>query len=116
MAIRERQRWFLKEWRTFRGLTQQQLADRLDTTKSVISALENGKQRWNQDILELAAEALNCDPVDIIVRDPTAPEPIWSIWDRVPPSNRSLAAKTLEAFAGDTPMKGASRPKKTASK
>jgi transcriptional regulator with XRE-family HTH domain len=98
MAIRERQRWFLKEWRTHRGLTQQQLADRLDTTKSVISALENGKQRWNQDIVELAAEALNCEPADLIVRDPTAPDAIWSIWERVPPQNRDLAARTLEAF------------------
>lgn len=113
MTIRERQRWFLKEWRTHRGLTQQQLADRLETTKSVISALENGKQRWNQDILELAAEALNCDPVDIIVRDPTAPESIWSIWDRVPQQMRPVAVKTLEAFAGDSPTSKPQKPKKT---
>lgn len=112
MAIRERQRWFLREWRTFRQLTQQQLADRLETTKSVISALENGKQRWNQDILELAAEALNCDPVDIIVRDPTAPEPIWSIWERVPQQMRPVAAKQLEALATERPQ----RAKKSAAK
>lgn len=105
MAIRERQRWFLKEWRTHRGLTQQQLADRLETTKSVISALESGKQRWNQDILELAAEALNCEPVDIIVRDPTAPESLWSVWERVPAANRPLAVKTLEAFTSEKPKK-----------
>lgn len=113
MAIRERQRWFLKEWRTHRGLTQQQLAERLETTKSVISALENGKQRWNQDIIELAAEALNCEPVDLIMRDPTAPDSIWSIWERVPATNRPLAIKTLEAFAGDRPSSNPQKQKKT---
>ena len=110
MAIRERQRWFLKEWRTFRGLTQQQLADRLETTKSVISALENNKQRWNQDIVEMAADALGCEPVDLIIRNPLAPDPIWTIWDRVPPQNRDLAAKTLEAF---TAAKATKTAKKT---
>jgi transcriptional regulator with XRE-family HTH domain len=115
MAIRERQRWFLKEWRTHRGLTQQQLADRLETTKSVISALENGKQRWNQDLVELAAEALNCEPADLIVRDPTAPEPIWSIWDRVPAANRSMAVKALEVSVAPPPAPAAQKARKKAS-
>lgn len=88
----------------------------METTKSVISALENGKQRWNQDIVELAAEALNCEPPDLIVRDPTAPEPIWSLWDRVPAVNRDLARKTLEAFAGARPDGQTQKSKKTGTK
>lgn len=99
MLKRERSRWFLREWRKHRHLTQDQLAARLETSKSWISELENGKRRWNQDVLELLADALNCDPADLIMRDPTAPDPIWSIWDRIPLARRDLAMKSLEVFA-----------------
>ncbi len=114
MNKRERTRWFLKEWRKHRGLTQQQLADRVETTKSVISTLENGGQRWNQDLVEALAEALSCDPVDLLIRDPSAPEPIWSIWDRVPAVNRDQALRVLEAMA-QPPKTTSNKPSKKAS-
>ena len=99
MLKRERARWFLREWRKHRHLTQDQLASRLETSKSWISELETGKRRWNQDVLELLADALNCEPADLIMRDPTAPNAIWSIWERIPPARRELAIKSLEVFA-----------------
>jgi len=43
---------FLKEWRLFRGLTQQQLADRLNARKAEISRIEAMKQRFTQDFLK----------------------------------------------------------------
>ena len=41
------------------GLTQQELADRMDTTKSVISRIESGQHRSGTDTLRRLAEALD---------------------------------------------------------
>ncbi|MFD1199979.1 helix-turn-helix domain-containing protein [Brucella gallinifaecis] len=59
-------RLYLFEWIDFRKTSAQQLAKRIKTSKSVISKLGNGKQRYNQDWLEKIAEGLQCDPVDLL--------------------------------------------------
>lgn len=41
------------------GLTQQELAERMDTTKSVISRIESGQHRSSTDTLRRLAEALD---------------------------------------------------------
>ncbi|MGH9245737.1 MAG: helix-turn-helix domain-containing protein [Acidimicrobiales bacterium] len=41
------------------GLTQQELADRMGTTKSVISRIESGQHRTSTDTLRRIAEALD---------------------------------------------------------
>ena len=70
---------YLREWLEYRALTAEQLAGRLETSKSVVSKLLNGRQRYNQDWqrynqdwLERIAYALNCEVPDLY-RDPTAP-------------------------------------------
>lgn len=65
-------RIFLREWMEFRQITAEQLAGRLETSKSVISKLVNGRQRYNQDWLEAIAYALDCD-VAQLYRPPDAP-------------------------------------------
>lgn len=70
--LRRPARIYLKEWLEFRGLTAEQLAGRLDTSKSVVSKLMNGKQRYNQDWLEMIAYALNVE-VPALYRHPEAP-------------------------------------------
>lgn len=77
---RTRQPIFLKEWRQHRGLTQEQLAERIGISAPNLGRIENGKLPYNQDFLELAAEALMCDPADIIIRKP-GPDSPWSIID-----------------------------------
>lgn len=99
MATRIRRPLFLRQWRKHRGLTQEKLAERLGTSKGYISELESGKQRYNQQHLEALAEALDCDPVDLLIRDPTDPEGIWSIWDRVRPVDKETAKRILEQLA-----------------
>lgn|SRR5690606_17347145 len=66
----KRPRHFIREWRKYRGLTQQQLADRVDVAVSTISQLENGKQGYSQALLEGLAEALSCEPWDLLHNDP----------------------------------------------
>lgn len=66
----ERPRHFIREWRKFRHLTQQKLADRIGSSVSTISQLENGQQGYSQALLEELASALSCEPWDLLNVDP----------------------------------------------
>lgn len=55
---------YFAEWRDHRGLTQEQLAARVGTTKGAVSKLENGRSLFNQSSLEAWADALACEPGD----------------------------------------------------
>lgn len=97
--------FFLREWRIHRALTQQQLADRAGFSKPFISELERSVKPYTQSTLEALADALSVDPADLIMRDPTSPEAIWSVWDNVPPSKRDQALRVLAAFAEEATKK-----------
>lgn len=90
---------YIKEWRKFRGLTQDQLAERIGVTKSYVSKIESAKRRYDQPFLESAAEVLQCAPADLIIRNPSDPDGIWSVWDTLEPSQRTQVveiAKTIK--------------------
>lgn len=91
-------RHFIREWRKFRGLNQEQLAERIGIGKPYVSKIETGKRRYDQPFLEAAAEALNCTPADLLVRDPSDPEGIWSIWDDLKPAERVQAVSVIKAL------------------
>ena len=85
---KHRQPHFIRAWREFQGLTQERLADRLNTTKANISRIENRRQGYTQDFLEACAEALGTDPASLIMRDPRDQDSIWSLWDQAKPGER----------------------------
>lgn len=95
---RQRRRWFLKQWREYRNLTQEQLAERIGATQGLISQLENYRVDYTGDLLQRLADALRCDPADLLMRDPTDPEAPWSIWDTIPPTQRPHAIEVLKTF------------------
>lgn len=64
-------RTFLREWREFRHLTQEQAAERLDMDRSNLSRLERGEIPYSQGVLEAAATAYDCDPWDLLNINPT---------------------------------------------
>lgn len=97
--MRQRRRTYLKEWRIYRSLTQQDLALRLGVTHTIISKIENGKRPYSQGFLEAAAEALMTDPASILMRDPSSPDFIWSIWDAIPETSKEQAIAVLKTFA-----------------
>jgi transcriptional regulator with XRE-family HTH domain len=65
-------RHFLREWRLHRGLTQQQVADRLETNKGNVANWENGKRGLSVDVQFALAEALAMQPEDLF-RNPLQP-------------------------------------------
>lgn len=89
---------FIREWRQHRGLTLEQLADRLEVTASHISMLERGQRGYAQETLERLAEALQTDPASLLMRNPTDQDAIWSVWDQAKPGERRMIvdiAKTI---------------------
>jgi transcriptional regulator with XRE-family HTH domain len=87
---RTRRRTFIKQWREYRELTQDQLAERLETSKASISRIESGQQAYTQDFLEACAEALRTDPASLLMRDPTDEEAVWSLWDKAKVGERQM--------------------------
>ena len=91
-------RTYIREWRKHRGLTLEKVADRLDMTPGHISMLERGQRGYTQETLEAVASALQTDVASLLMRDPSDPEAIWSIWDQAKPGQRRQIveiAKTL---------------------
>jgi len=90
----------IREWRKYRGLTQEQLAERIGIARSYLTKIERGSRRYDQPFLEAAAEQLRCEPCDLIMRDPTDPDGIWSLWDQLQPAERVQAIAVLRAIRG----------------
>jgi len=63
---------YLAEWRESRHLTQQQLADRLDTSDVTVSRWETGKRRPDDDAKSAIAWVLGIEVVDLY-RHPDQP-------------------------------------------
>ena len=107
---------FLKEWRRYRGLTQEGLAERLEwlaqdprfindknvqsmgKTQGNISKLENGTQRYDQVTLEMLAEIYGTDPGSLIMRNPLDQQAVYSVWDSIPKERREQALRVLMTF------------------
>jgi DNA-binding XRE family transcriptional regulator len=65
---------YFKEWRAWRGWTQQELADEIGTTKQTVSRIESGARDWNKRYLEQFAHAVGCPNIyDPVSRPPNAP-------------------------------------------
>lgn len=73
-------RTFLRQWRTHRNKTLVQVGEYLHMSHSQLSRIERGDQPYNQEMLEALAELYMCDPVDLLIRDPSAKDSIWTIW------------------------------------
>lgn len=64
-------RTFIREWRKFRGMTLEDLAEIVGLQPSALSYLERGQSAYTQPTLEKIASALNTTPVLLILRKPT---------------------------------------------
>ncbi len=89
---------YIRQWREFRGLTQQALAARVGTTHATLSRLERGKHPYKQELLERIADALQTDVASLLMRDPSESEALWTIWEQAKPGERRMIvdiAKTV---------------------
>jgi transcriptional regulator with XRE-family HTH domain len=94
-------RYFFKEWRKYRGLTQDELAELVGVTASSISQLESGKQGFTDSTLRALADALHCEPGELLMRNPLDADAPYSIWDSVrktSPSKRKAIVAVVETM------------------
>ena len=122
-------RHFLRQWREYRGLSLEQVTDRLRTlaeerpepaskrigaTHGNLSRIERGKVPYSQPLLELLADIYATDAASLIMRNPTDREAVWSIWDQIEPTQRPHAEDVLRTFIHERsePAAGSTRPRK----
>lgn len=93
---RRPRRHFLQQWRKSRGLTQEQLAERLDTSKGQISNYESGKRGMSAGVIEALEEALQLEPGDLF-RDPEQPS-ADALLRNATPEQRQQALSVIAAL------------------
>lgn len=104
---------FIKQWRKHRDLSLEKLSERMRElcdyrlTKVSLSRIERGLQPYSQDTLEALAECLETDPASLLMRDPTLPDAIWTIWDNIPQESRDQALRVMEQFVPEKKRKKA---------
>jgi len=93
-------RHYIREWRKYRGLTQEQLAGRLGVVTSSVSQLETGKQGYSQPMLEAIADALGCGPADLLNVNPFMEGEVVDLMRLINDKNRDQAIRVLRALTG----------------
>jgi transcriptional regulator with XRE-family HTH domain len=90
----------LRAWREFRGLSQEQLAKKIDTAGNVIGQLEAGERRLSDKWLMKLAPALGTTPGFLLDHDPNSIDPAFidAALD-VPPEARPQVLEILRTFA-----------------
>lgn len=93
-------RHYIRDWRKYRGLTQEQLAGRLGVVTSSVSQLETGKQGYSQPMLEAIADALGCAPADLLNVNPFKEGEVVDLMRLIDDKNRDQAIRVLRALTG----------------
>jgi hypothetical protein len=63
----------IRQWRHYRGMTLETVAERINMTPGLVSLVERG---------------LRTDPAGLLTRDPTDPKAIWGIWEKAKSAQR----------------------------
>lgn len=71
---------YIRSWRKYRKLTQEQLADLAGLSTPSISQLETGAQGFNHGTLAALATALQCTPADLLAYDPRREDNFWPLF------------------------------------
>lgn len=97
--------YFFRAWRKYRQLTQEQLAERVNMSVSSISQLETGKQGFTDTTLMALADALSCEPGDLLSRDPRLEGAVVDLMRLI---KQKDAAQSVMAFLNALPDRGSS--------
>ena len=93
-------RTFILEWRTFRGMTQEELAAKADLAVGTLSAIEQAKAGYSAESLSRLAKALKAEPGMLLSVNPLAGEPLWSLWTKASDDERDQIERVARAIIG----------------
>lgn len=96
--LKLRRQTHIRTWRKFRGLTLERLSERIGVTPGALSQLERGDIAYTQPMLEALADALGCEPSDLIARPPDTENGLALVWSQIPVTDRSKALEVLKAL------------------
>lgn len=96
MAKGSKARHFLREWRKFRGYTLEKAAERVGMTHQNLGKIERGKVPYNETLLDILADIYRTDKGSLIMRDPTAKDSFWSIYDQLAQPERERLVERVE--------------------
>jgi transcriptional regulator with XRE-family HTH domain len=95
---KHKQRTYVREWRDYRRLSQAALSERIGVAQATLSKLERGQIGYTQPMLEALADALSCSPADLIMRDPSQSNGLWTLINGLSDADRAQAAQIIETF------------------
>lgn len=93
---------FLREWREYAGerrgreYTLEEVGEAVEISHAQLGRIERRLQKYNQELLERLAELYRTEPASLIMRNPSNPDFMWSIWDQAKPGER----EKIEEYAG----------------
>ena len=83
-------------------MTQERLAARVEMSVPQVSKIENGKQGYRQEALQALAEALNCEPADLLRPPPASWEDELRVYIAKLDSDRAARAlRILQTAFGE---------------
>lgn len=92
---------FLRAWREHRKMSQQELAEKAETTHQVIGYLERGRTQLSAKWLRKLAPILDTTPGMLLEHHPDElGADIIEIWSRIPERQRARAARVLRELTG----------------
>lgn len=97
---RQKPRQFFAAWRKKRGLSQEQLAERIGKSRGLISQLESGSTSYTAETLEALAYALMCEPWDLLNVDPSKEGQVVDILDLLREASPEQRAQALGYVQG----------------
>jgi transcriptional regulator with XRE-family HTH domain len=86
----------IRQWRHYRGLTLEAVAERIKMTPGLVSLVERGLRGYTQGTVEALAVALRTDPAILLTRDPMDPNAIWAIWDKAKAGQRKRIVEAAQ--------------------
>jgi len=93
-------RHYVKQWREHRGLTQEQLAERVGKSRGLISRIESGTTALTEDMMYALADAFHIAPWDIIRVNPEKEGTLVDITDALQGKPADLQAEALGFVRG----------------
>lgn len=91
-------RTYLLEWRTLRGLTQEELADAAGLSIGMVSSLEAANSGYSAETLHKLARALKVEPGMILSVNPAGDAPLWSIMAKATDEQKEQIARHADVI------------------
>ena len=99
MPKSSRRKTYLREWRRVKpGRTLEIVAEQLHMSQPQLGRIERGESPYNQDLLEALADLYGCSVADLLMRDPSNPDAMWTLWEQAKPGERAQIVKVASAL------------------